>query len=190
MKGYILSHKFYVPQTLSTQQDVFYYQVLKWNTDAMHLCMLSICIVALHVDMLSVHIANYHLCRYSNSRGKSPHVVGHYAAGTRLIGLTEKQMAKRLTALNISGYEKQDSPYAQPLCTFATNVPGKLAGKREVGDGRIQLTVVKDGSRPKDKTTIQQEKKLLKAVVSQATQRITKSTLLIACMQGHIHTYN
>ena len=131
------------------------------------------------------------LCRYYNNKvRKSPHVVGHYAAGTRLIGLTEKQMAKCLTTLNISGCEKQDSPYAQPLCTFATNVPGKLAGKQGVGDGRIRLTVVKDGSRPKDKTTIEQEKKLLKAVVSQATQQITKSTLLIGCMQGNIHTYN
>ena len=139
----------------------------------MHVCMLSICIVALHADML-LHFGNYHLCRCYNSRGKSPHVVGHYAAGTRLIGLTEKQMAKRLTALSISGCEKQDSPYAQPLCTFATNVPGKLTGKRGgVGHGRIQLTVVKDGSRPKDETSIEREKKLFKAVVSQVTQQIT-----------------
>ena len=174
-------HKLFLPNK------TYFSTNFKNETDAKHSCMLSICIVALHVDML-LHIGNYHLCRYYNSRGKSPHVVGHYAAGTRLIGLTEKQMAKRLTALSISGCEKQDSPYAQPLCTFATDVPGKPTGKRGVEDGRIQLTAVKDGSRPKDKTSIEQEKKLLKAVVSQTTQQITKFYCL-NCMHAGKYSY-
>lgn len=86
------------------------------------------------------------LCRYYNNKvRKSPHVVGHYAAGARLIGLTEKQMAKHLATLSASGGDNQDSPYAQPLCLFATNFPRKVVSKRRTGHGRIKLTVVKGG---------------------------------------------
>ena len=46
----------------------------------------------------------------------SPHVVGHYAAGARLIGLTEKQMAKHWATLNVTGDKNASSPYAQPAC--------------------------------------------------------------------------
>ena len=76
--------------------------------------------------------------------------MGHYAAGARLIGLTEKQMAKHLATLSVTGGENQDSPYAQPLCMFTTNIPSKLLGKQRAGHGRIRLTVVKAGDTPKD----------------------------------------
>ena len=87
-------------------------------------------------------------CRYYNSKvRKSPHVVGHYAAGARLIGLTEKQMAKRLATLSVTGGENNDSPYAQPLCMFTTNIPTNIFGKRRRTrtHGKIRLTVVKHG---------------------------------------------
>lgn len=75
--------------------------------------------------------------RYYNAKvRKSPHVVGHYAAGARLIGLTEKQMALHLATLNQSGDENSDSPYAQPVCLFskATNHPRR--------NGKIKLRIV------------------------------------------------
>ena len=74
---------------------------------------------------------------------KSPHVVGHYAAGARLIGLTEKQMAKHLANLSSENEgENNNSPYAQPLCMFQTNVhPTKILSKRK-GNGKIRLTII------------------------------------------------
>ena len=70
---------------------------------------------------------------------KSPHVVGHYAAGARLIGLTEKQMAQHLATLNQSGDENSDSPYAQPVCLFnsAATTLGKPHRK-----GKIKLRII------------------------------------------------
>ena len=81
--------------------------------------------------------------RYYNSKvRKSPHVVAHYAAGARLIGLTEKQMAKRLATLSVSGGENNNSPYAQPVWTeFRSNVPGKLV-KGHKGKGKIRLMII------------------------------------------------
>lgn len=81
--------------------------------------------------------------RYYNSKvRKSPHVVAHYAAGARLIGLTEKQMAKRLATLSVTGGENNNSPYAQPVWTeFRSNVPGKLL-KGHKGKGKIRLMII------------------------------------------------
>lgn len=81
--------------------------------------------------------------RYYNSKvRKSPHVVAHYAAGARLIGLTEKQMAKRLATLSVSGGENNSSPYAQPVWTdFQSNIPRKLLGGHK-GKGKIRLMIV------------------------------------------------
>lgn len=61
------------------------------------------------------------LCRYYNNKvRKAPHVVGHYAAGARLIGLTEREMAKRFATLSVSNKEA-DSPYAQPVVGIFVN---------------------------------------------------------------------
>lgn len=49
---------------------------------------------------------------------KGAHVVGHYADGARLIGLTEKQIyreLKRLKEYSNLTTDEQNSPYAQPL---------------------------------------------------------------------------
>lgn len=49
-------------------------------------------------------------------RIQAPHVVGHYAAGARVIGLTENQLRRRLESLkarHAAGDNK--SPYAEPL---------------------------------------------------------------------------
>ena len=81
--------------------------------------------------------------RYYNSKvRKSPHVVAHYAAGARLIGLTEKQMAKRLATLSVSGGENNGSPYAQPVWTdFTSNIPQKIL-KGHKGKGKIRLLII------------------------------------------------
>lgn len=81
--------------------------------------------------------------RYYNSKvRKSPHVVAHYAAGARLIGLTEKQMAKRLATLSVSGGENNDSPYAQPVWTdFTSSNPKKVLGPHK-GKGKIRLMII------------------------------------------------
>ena len=92
---------------------------------------------------------------------KSPHVVGHYAAGARLIGLTEKQMAKHLATLNQSGDENSNSPYAQPVSLFSS--PIKLLKPRR--NGKIKLRIVNkritvpentdsDGQSDKDTTKV------------------------------------
>lgn len=92
--------------------------------------------------------------RYYNSKvRKSPHVVAHYAAGARLIGLTEKQMAKRLATLSVSGGENNDSPYAQPVWTdFTSNIPRKVLGPHK-GKGKIRLMIIskrKDENKDED----------------------------------------
>ena len=75
---------------------------------------------------------------------KSPHVVGHYAAGARLIGLTEKQMAQHLATLNQSGDENSDSPYAQPVSLFSS--PIKIIHPRR--NGKIKLRIVNKKFKP------------------------------------------
>ncbi|XP_062518901.1 uncharacterized protein LOC134194022 [Corticium candelabrum] len=52
---------------------------------------------------------------YNIQERKAPHVVRDYADGQRVIGLTAKQLEKRLAALRASNKENQDSPYAQPV---------------------------------------------------------------------------
>ncbi|XP_068687757.1 uncharacterized protein [Montipora foliosa] len=60
-------------------------------------------------------------------RIQAPHVVGHYAAGARLIGLTENQLRRHMESLkarHAAGDNK--SPYAEPLHI----VFGKVARKK------------------------------------------------------------
>lgn len=55
--------------------------------------------------------------RFYNSkykRAQAPHVIGHFAAGARLIGLTEKQLQKHMEKIRESNGDST-SPYAQPL---------------------------------------------------------------------------
>ncbi|KAI6645949.1 Caltractin [Oopsacas minuta] len=52
---------------------------------------------------------------YHKKERKYPHVVAHYAAGARVIGLTEKKLPIQL-ANNRFNYKTGDSPYCQPIC--------------------------------------------------------------------------
>ena len=49
-------------------------------------------------------------------RIQAPHVVGHYAAGARVIGLTENQLRKHMESLRARhAADDNKSPYAEPL---------------------------------------------------------------------------
>ncbi|XP_071119319.1 uncharacterized protein [Haliotis cracherodii] len=48
------------------------------------------------------------------NRVNQPHVLSHYTAGARLIGLTDRQLAIEMKKMHKS-MKQQDSPYAQPL---------------------------------------------------------------------------
>ncbi|CAH1249190.1 SPATA21 [Branchiostoma lanceolatum] len=83
-------------------------------------------------------IVGYFRTKYS----KAPHVVGHYAAGARLIGLTEKQLHMRLEDLHASSKEHDStSPYAQPLNYkfWWPTLEKKKKKKRENCHSRIPL---------------------------------------------------
>ena len=86
----------------------------------------------------------YYIRYYNTKVRHAPHVVGHYAAGARLIGLTEKQMAQHLATLNESGDENSDSPYAQPVCLFAS--PVKMISSRR--HNKIKLTIINKTKKP------------------------------------------
>jgi len=67
-------------------------------------------------------ISRYYAKKYrkvaSNAANKGAHVVGHYADGVRLIGLTDKQLLNKLKILNKANNEIKDqsersSPYAK-----------------------------------------------------------------------------
>lgn len=106
--------------------------------------------------------------RYFRSNYKSshlPHVVGHYAAGARLIGLTEKQLHKHLVRIRAAN-ANSNSPYAQPL-SILNQSPGKkrtrvrsqksplssrLNTKKEKIKLTLQLDNVKRSSPVKDGT--------------------------------------
>ncbi|CAH1776219.1 unnamed protein product [Owenia fusiformis] len=51
---------------------------------------------------------------YSNKARQMPHVLHHYTAGARLIGLTDRQLARHLKQMQ-SDNKGNKSPYAQPL---------------------------------------------------------------------------
>ena len=51
---------------------------------------------------------------YASKAKRSPHVVGHYAAGARVTGLTDKELRKTWKELSHAS-KGLDSPYAQPL---------------------------------------------------------------------------
>lgn len=47
-------------------------------------------------------------------RNQAPHVISHYTAGVRLIGLTTRQLERQMKEIKKAA-EKNDSPYAKPL---------------------------------------------------------------------------
>ncbi|KAI8496129.1 hypothetical protein Bbelb_259700 [Branchiostoma belcheri] len=83
-------------------------------------------------------IVGYFRTKYN----KAPHVVQHYAAGARLIGLTEKQLHMRLEDLHASSREHDSaSPYAQPLNYkfWWPTLEKKKTKKKEKSHSRIHL---------------------------------------------------
>ncbi|XP_072046796.1 uncharacterized protein [Amphiura filiformis] len=74
-------------------------------------------------------IVGYYNTKYK--RAQAPHVVMHYAAGARLIGLTEKQLVQHMKLLQQSNRENNyQSPYAQPLRFILMGPPRRPTKKR------------------------------------------------------------
>ena len=117
--------------------------------------------------------------RYYNSKvRKSPHVVAHYAAGARLIGLTEKQMAKRLATLSVSGGENNDSPYARPVWTdFGSNIPRKLV-KGHTGKGKIRLMII--SKKKEEASRVDQEENSSQCESGERLVSITRSRIILS----------
>ncbi|XP_001637910.3 uncharacterized protein LOC5517849 [Nematostella vectensis] len=91
-------------------------------------------------------IVGFYHTRYK--RTQAPHVVGHYAAGARLIGLTETQLRKhmeKLKANHAAGDEK--SPYAEPLHIVFGTTSKKKRKKRKVDSKEVDLTGLVQGRR-------------------------------------------
>lgn len=77
--------------------------------------------------------------RYYASKSRyTPHVVGHYAAGARVDGLSEKELRKTWQDLSIASKGK-DSPYAQPLnfviSSIGTGMKKTIRYKKKGSDG-------------------------------------------------------
>ncbi|KAK3736135.1 hypothetical protein QZH41_004642 [Actinostola sp. cb2023] len=65
-------------------------------------------------------------------RIQAPHVVGHYAAGARLIGLTEFQLRKHMETLKARhAAGDENSPYAEPLHIVFGSVAKKKRKKQK-----------------------------------------------------------
>ncbi|KAI6649278.1 Caltractin [Oopsacas minuta] len=73
---------------------------------------------------------------YNNKARKAPHVVAHYAAGARVMSLTEKQMAAHLASLPFK-CAQGDSPYSQPVC----KLPEDESKRKKKEKGKIGLKV-------------------------------------------------
>lgn len=91
-------------------------------------------------------IVGYYAKKYKKvvktyNMNKGAHVVGHYADGARLIGLTEKQIYRELKRLRMySNFTKDErnSPYAQPLhlALLKTSRPKSIRPPKRVNSAR------------------------------------------------------
>ena len=70
---------------------------------------------------------------------QAPHVIRHYAAGARLIGLSEQQIRRHLDQLRESSVDNK-SPYAQPPYAFYSNA--KCVAKKKTMEGNRKLPAV------------------------------------------------
>lgn len=79
---------------------------------------------------------------YASKAKRSPHVVGHYIAGARVFGLTDKELRKTWKEFSHASKGK-DSPYAQPL--------NFIVDDNNNGKKKMKKTVVR--AMPRDKKT-------------------------------------
>lgn len=57
-------------------------------------------------------------------RKQAPHVISHYTAGVRLIGLTTRQLEREMKKM-LKAAAKNDSPYAKPLMFVHLGMKGQ-----------------------------------------------------------------
>lgn len=75
-------------------------------------------------------------------RKQAPHVISHYTAGARLIGLTTRQLERQMKKMQKSAV-KNDSPYAKPLQFVHLQMKGQ---KKVVQRTKIKTIKDKPGS--------------------------------------------
>lgn len=75
-------------------------------------------------------------------RKQAPHVISHYTAGVRLIGLTTRQLEREMKKMQKSA-GKNDSPYAKPLMFVHL---GRKGRKKFMQRKKIQTKIDKTGS--------------------------------------------
>ena len=97
---------------------------------------------------------------YHKKERKYPHVVAHYAAGARLIGLTEKQLAIHLANLRFK-YKAGDSPYCQPIWRLPEEKTKQ--GMRKM-KGKIKLRVRFHNSKIEEKIKEKKDNRVNKRV--------------------------
>ena len=106
---------------------------------------------------------------YHKKERKYPHVVAHYAAGARLIGLTEKQLAIHLANLRFK-YKAGDSPYCQPIWRLPEE---KTKPGRRKMKGKIKLKVKFHNSKSEEKSKEKKDNRVNKRVTQ--SQHFTRT---------------
>ena len=106
---------------------------------------------------------------YHKKERKYPHVVAHYAAGARLIGLTEKQLAIHLANLCFK-YKAGDSPYCQPIWRLPEEK--NKTGMRKM-KGKIKLKVIFHNSKNEEKCREKKDNRVNKRVTQ--SQQFTRT---------------
>nr|XP_039253371.1 uncharacterized protein LOC120330477 [Styela clava] len=106
-------------------------------------------------EIVGYYAKTYKKVVKSYNKNKGAHVVGHYADGARLIGLTEKQLVMQLKQLTLSQNYGNDSekcsPYAQPLhqsMLRSVTTNGRKFGKRRKRKKRDSKRAASVGTKP------------------------------------------
>ena len=93
-------------------------------------------------DLFIVYYRYYH---QKYKKVQTPHVIRHYAAGARLIGLSEQQIRRHLEQLRRSSMSNNKSPYAQPPYAFMHFCMKKEEVPRPV---KLEKVSIRKHSRP------------------------------------------
>ena len=85
--------------------------------------------------------------RYYTAKARhAPHVIAHYTAGARVIGLTDRQMQRHLAKLEQDN-NHTNSPYAKPL-HFVTMIANKEKNRsNQKGEAASEFKSVKIGQK-------------------------------------------
>ncbi|KAL4225708.1 EF-hand domain pair [Mactra antiquata] len=109
-------------------------------------------------------------------RKQAPHVISHYTAGVRLIGLTTRQLERQMKKMQKSA-AKNDSPYAKPLLFV------HLGGKGRVQRKKIH-TVEKSSGSARDLRDQEKMKDEVDPAVENLNREIKDTMMMFAQKRG------